>query len=347
MTLLAALLLAAAPALAQPPRLAVTLADAETRALAHSPVLKAADSELQAALDQFGVQLSALVPRLTLDGSVGYQTHVAEARFSPLSPPVPFGDHKSYSIGPALGWTLFDGGGLLSAWRGQRALAGSAEAQRDLARRQVRLMARLDYFQVQLALEQERSLVDSLRLAEAQYRDISARYRAGSASRIDWLSAHQEVLNRRRDLRGSQAALAGSLRALFALTGQGQDLDVSAALDSRVEEPLPPGVSTPTVVVALEPLEAVEARLEAAAGRPADPDYPGLLVYSRQEQARRLGARSLAAGRWPRVGLSFRSDYFYPDMPVLAGAWQNAVGVTASVPLFELGRSRKEAAGQR
>src|SRR5208282_5991691 len=99
------------------------------------------------------VQLSQLLPRVTLDGSYQYQTEVPSVALSPGAPPFQFGDHNNYSIGPTLLYTLWDGGGLLKSWRSQKALASSQDAQRELVRRQVRLITRLDYFQVQLALE--------------------------------------------------------------------------------------------------------------------------------------------------------------------------------------------------
>lgn len=343
---LAALLLAA-PAAAQPPLLSLRLADAEKAALAHSPLLKAAEDDLASAEALVDVSLSQLVPRVTLDGSYQYQTVVPKLALAPNAPPVQFGDHDAYSIGPTLSYTLFDAGGLRSAWRSQKALAGSQKAQRDLVRRQAVLLTRLDYFSVQLALEQERSLVDSLRLAQAQYGDIDKKYRAGASSRIDWLSAHQQALDRRRDLRSSEASVSAALRALFAQTGQGQGADLAVPMDARVRRPLPDDVAAPTVEVDLEPLESVETELAAAASRPADPSYPQLLVYSAQAEAQRQAARAAAEGEWPRVLLSFKSDYEYPNMPLLESTWQNTAGVAASMPLFEFGRTRRQADSQR
>ncbi len=337
----------AAPPPASAPALTLSLDQAEAAAFAHSPILKAAESDLASAQAQADAELSQLAPRVTVDGSYQYQTEVPKVALGPAAPAFQFGDHNSYSIGPTLSYTLWDEGGLLKAWRSQKALAGSQQAQRDLLRRQVRLVTRLDYFQVQLALEQERSLVDSLRLAQAQYGDIDHRYRAGAASRIDWLSAHQQVLDRRRDLLAAQSDVSSALRALFAQTGRGQDLDVSAPMDARVQLPLPEGTAPPTVSVRLEPLESVEARLSGASAAPLDEAYPQLLVYSKQAQAQELAAKSIAAGLWPRVQLAFKSDYLYPNVPLLVPAWQNTAGLTASVPIFELGRTRRQAEAQR
>lgn len=331
---------------AQTPKLAISLTEAEQAALAHSPILKAAESNLSAAEAQIDVQLSQLLPRLTADGSYQYQTEVPKVSLAPGAPPFQFGAHNSYSIGPTISYTLWDQGGLLNAWRSQKALAGSQNAQRELVRRQVLLMTRLDYFQVQLSLEQERSLMDSLRLAEAQYHDINSRFRAGASSRIDWLSAHQQVLDRRRDLRSAEADVAADLRTLFAQTGQGQGVNLSAPMDGRIQDPLPAGVRAPTVRVELDPLAMVEDKLVAAASAAVDENYPQLLFYSREAESQRLSAKSIAAGQWPRVQLTLKGAYLYPNLPLLESTWQNTALVTASLPLLEFGRTKRQSEAQ-
>ncbi len=347
MRLLLILAWLAAGVRAQPPSLSITLEEAERSALAHSPLLKQAQSSLAAAEAQVEAQLAQLAPRVTADGSYQYQTKIPGFSAAPGAPPVQFGAHDNWAVGPSASYTLWDQGALLAAWRSQKALASSDEAQRDLVRRQVLLATRLDYFQVQLALEQERSQVDSLRVAEAQFRDIDSRYRAGATSRLDWLSARQNVLARRGDLRSYQGEVAVQLRTLFAQTGQSQDADVSAPIDARIEGEEPSGLSTPTVRVALQPLESIEAALAPAATAPVDAAYPQLLVYERQSRAQVLSAKSAAAGEWPRVQVSYAGRYQYPLLPVLETTWQNTFGAQASVPIFEWGRTRSLALAQR
>lgn len=346
MSVWASALLLAVSASAETPRLALSLAAAERAALAHSPILRGAESDWASAQAQVEASFARLIPEVSLGGSFQYQTNVPKVSLAPGSPAVQFGDHRVYSVGPTVSYTLWDQGVLRQAWRSQKAVAASQEAQRDLVRRQVRLMARVDYFQVQLALEQERSLLDSLRLASEQYGDIDSRFRAGAASRIDWLSAHQQVLDRRRDLRSAQADVASALRALLALTGQSQDVDLSAPLDARVPAPLAAQVGTPTLLVDVEAPESVERGLEAEAKAPLDANDPQLRVYEEQAESQRRLARSIAAGRWPQIQFTFHSYYFYPNTPLLEGAWQNTAGLGASVPLFEFGRTAQRARAQ-
>ncbi len=345
----AAIFFIAAPsaAAAAPPELSLTLAQAESEALSHSPALKAAQSGLAAATAQVDAQFALLVPQISLQAAYQYQTIVPRLSLAPGLSSFQFGSHDSYSVGPTVSYTLWDQGTLLNAWRSQKALASSQEAQRDLVRRQVLLMTRLDYFQVQLALEQERSLADSLKLAQAQDQDIESRFRAGAASRIDSLTAQEQVVERLRDFRAAQVQASAALRTLFAQTGRNQELDASAPLDARIANSSPPEISPPTLVVNLEPLGSVEAAFKLAAEAPMDEAYPGLAVYARQARAQTLASRSLSDQLWPRFALLYKSDYMYPNMPLLESVWQNTAGVSASVPLFEFGRTRRLAAAQK
>ncbi len=340
-------LLASTPVLAQPPQLAISLAQAELEAIGHSPILKAAKSNLAAAQAQVDAQFALLLPKLTAQGSYAYQTEVPMLHILPAAPTFQFGSHDTYSAGSTLSYNFFDAGALRNAWKSQKALAYSQDEQVDLIRRQVLLMTRLDYFQVRLALESERSLSDSMRLVSAQYRDINSRYQAGSASRIDWLSAREQVLDRRRDLRGAQADVAAALRTLFAQTGQDQGLNVSAPVDERIGSPLPQGLQAPSVIVTLDEIDDLVSKLQSASKAAIDNSYPQLLVYQKQADAQRFQAKSLIAGLYPRLDFTFSSTYAYPFVPFVQWYYQNMPAFSASVPLFDGGRIQKLAQAQR
>jgi outer membrane protein TolC len=205
------------------------------------------------------------------------------------------------------------------------------------------LAARLAYFQVQLAVEQVRLVADSLWVSDAQYRDIDRRRRAGASSRIDSLSAHQDVLLRRRQFRQAQADLAASLRELIALTGQGSGLDLSLPTDPKTARTPPPGTEAASAAVSLEGLGSSLAALSGAETAGIDPSHPRLKSYEEQAESSRLNAESLGAGGWPKIQFSARSSYDYPNGPVLEYTRQNAVGLTASLPLFEGKLSAKQA----
>lgn len=339
--LLAALLLPAA-ARAQAPVFRRTLAEAEASALSRAPRLSAALSDAAAAGARADVALSGFLPRLTLDGSYRYQTEVPTLSIAPGQPAQPFGDRRTTTIGPTFSWTLWDEGALYRQWRAQKARAASSGALAELERREVALGARLAYFQLQLAREQLRLLADSLALADAEYDDIARRERAGASSRLDALQAHQEALVRRREYLDAQADLGASWSELVVLTADGEGLDPSRAGDARAPG-APAGLPAATLLVDVDELAVSTASLAAAAEVPLDPAHPRLAAYAALADAARLSARAAAAGSRPTVSATARWSYDYPFLPALRSVWQKTAGVSASVPLFEWGRSRRGA----
>ena len=336
---------AATKALAEPPRLAMSLAEAGTAALSYSPRLKAAAEQIAASRDRADSLHALLIPRLTLDGSYRYATEIPNVQLPKGFPPLPlnFGSHRTTSIGPTLTYTLWDQGVLDKGWRSQLATVRSQEDAEALARNQILLGVRLAYFQVQLSLEQVTVLGDSMNLADSQYSDIHKQLSAGAASRVDALSAHQQLLNRRKDFRQAQADVASSLRELFALTGSTSTYDLSHPMDARAARSTPAYAGTPTLLLALDPLVAPSSSLSASASRDFDAEHPELRGYTDQAQALRLTSQSLAAGQGPKIQLSGRASYDYPNIPLLETVQQNTLTLTASVPLFEASKSKRQA----
>lgn len=347
MRVLALALLLAGPAAAEAPRFRLTMVQAEGAARAHSPALRAVIEEGAGSADLADERFAALLPRLTLDGSYRYQTEVPNFSVVPGQPARPFGDHRATSIGPTLSWTLWDQGSLRMTWRAQKARAASADEQRRLAERGAILGARLAYVQVQLAGEQLRELSDSLALAEAQYKEIDNRFKAGAASRIDTLSSHQDTLQRRKLFLQAQAELSASLRELLQLVGQGDGLDLARPLDARVSSAAPRGLGEPTLLVELDGLDAAQSALNAAENAVLDAGHPRAAIYERQAEAARLAASSLNASRGPVIKLQGRASYDYPNGPVLESVSQKSVGLTATLPLFEGRQTARAVSEQR
>jgi outer membrane protein TolC len=343
---LAALL--AVPAAAEAPLFSLTLAQAEGAARAHALDAKAAAEESAAARDAADAQFAALVPRLTLDGSYRYQTEVPSLAILPGQPARAFGANRATSIGPALTWTLWDEGALYKTWKSQLAGARSREEAERLTGLLATQSARLGYVQVQLAREKVRLLADSVALADARYADVRKRLSAGAASRIDELSSHQEDIQRRKDFYAAQSDLSGALRALFQLTGLGEGLDAARPVDVRVSTPLPAGLPEPTLRVRFDALGDTPPALSAAAAEngPAA-DHPAVLSYARQAESARLAAGAAAAGMWPKLQFSGSISYQYPNGPALEYVTQKTAGLTASVPLFDMGQNSRLSGQQR
>ncbi len=328
MALLAAAFAAPASS-SRPTRFSLTLAQAEAMARAHSLEVKTADEQAAAAGSQADAQFAGLLPRVTLDGFYRYEE-------LPGALPTTFGNsHVATQIGPTLTWTLWDEGTLYKTWQAQKASARSQEEQTRLLQTQAVLGARLAYFQVLLAAEQARQLAQSVGLTTAQYDDINQRFEAGAASRIDVLRAHQEDLQRRKEFLAAQAALGGALRELLQLIGRRGNYDLSRPVDARTGFDVPEGLPQPTLLVDVEPLSRVSPELSAAAAGTWDRAHPQLLQFERQAESARFSAQSLASAEWPRVQFQGQLLYEYPTASAHEYVTQKAIGLSASIPLFE------------
>ncbi len=323
-----------------PFRISLTLSEVETATLKHSHALAAARAESQAAQHGANVQYSFVMPRLTLEGNWGYATAIPDVQLGAIK--VPFGTHVNTAIGPELDYTLWDEGALYRYWKSQLALAHSAQAQTQLQKMEVILAARLAYFQAQLALEQTKLLADSLSLSLAQYHDIHTRYVGGTSSKIDALTSHQDVLLRESEFRQAQADLASSLREIFTLMGVPQSFDLRRPVSLSTSKRMPANLKKPTAIVKIASPSSKELPWFRSS---PDAAHPEIQAFALQEESSKLAAKADAAGALPKIQLSARSYYTYPDVAVDINPtylYQNTVGVMASVPLFEAGKSAEK-----
>ncbi|HRY29820.1 MAG TPA: TolC family protein [Elusimicrobiota bacterium] len=322
------------------------LRETEERALKNSESLRAAERELAAARARERGQRAPLFPQVSLDGSFRYVSEVAAFRPAAGGPEVKLGDNENYSVGPTLSWLMWDSGGSRNRRRSASARRRAKENEAEAARRNVLLEARLDYFQVQLALEQVRLLADSLALAEAQYKDISLKQKAGAVSRLDALSAHQEVLSRQRQLRQAQTELSVALRTLLARTRPETPVDPSVTGPVDGLGRWPSLAETPTLLLGLEDLSVTRGRLEPAVAAAPDTEHPQRMALLQTAESARRAARALAGGGGPVLQFSARTSLDYPNGPKLETIHQNTVGLSARLPLFEAGKSKREAEEQ-
>ncbi|MBI5209645.1 MAG: TolC family protein [Elusimicrobia bacterium] len=339
------LMLAAVPGkAADAPALTMPLAEAEKRALETSSGLESVRLEFEAAKAAALSQRSFLVPELRLEASGRYQSEVSELALPiPGTEPRRLGDNINYSVGPAMQWNVWDMGAARKSWRSFSELAKAKSAEYESARRQSLLAARTAYFQVQLALESLRLLADHLKLASAQHRDIKLGLEAGTKSRIDLLMAHLEMLARKRQFRQARTDLASALRDLFNLTGWGEGLDASLPLDARTKDALPEGAEPPSLIIELDPIDKSAAALAKVALAGPDPSHPTLLSLAGLARSFTLASQGYKAQRWPKLTLSAKTSLDYPNGAELNDFSQNTVGLAASMPLFEWGRSADRA----
>lgn len=308
--------------------LKLTLKDVEERSLSTSHTVKAVNAEAEAVKNKAEAQRSLFYPKITLDGGYRYISEVPTLSF-PGGAKTAFGDNRNYSLGPALSWVIWDFGSISKSVKGLEAFEKSKEAEKNLINRQILLNARLAYFKVQLRMEQQRLVADSLNLAESQYRDIKNRVSAGSSNRIDLLSAHKEVLNLKIQSRQLQSDLASDLRDLYALVGSHDSSDYSISIGT-------------------DPIATSLAALSKYEGRNLDSSdlnqHPLTKLHAANAESFRLTAESFNANQLPKLSLFAKTSIDYPNGPILEQIHQNTIGVTLSMPLYEGGRSSNEAA---
>lgn len=350
-TLLGLLIATSVPAADQAPLLEIKLNNSLIGALETSGRLESAGAETQAAESKAQSQESLLWPKLSFDATLRYVTEVPTLPIPGMQ--VPFGDNESYSIGPVLSWTLWDGGALRKGWRSQQSIASSRAEEKALAERQVTLAVRLTYFSVLQEAEQQWLVADSIRVAQARSRDIERRQRAGTASKIDAISARKEVLALQLKFYKAQTELSVALRDLFSLSGKTETADLSRPADARIKNVEELSGVRPTVQIKLESM----ALLMNMLGRTSEDKehfdasvtkrHPKIRATAFQADSLRLAAEGASALHWPKLTLVAKSSLDYPNGPTLERVHQNSVGATLSWSLFEFGRVHYETAEKR
>ncbi|MES2201046.1 MAG: TolC family protein [candidate division FCPU426 bacterium] len=315
----------------------IDLKGAEDAALQASSSLRASGLDLKASEERSFAAWTYLWPRLALDASDRYNTVVPEVKLNPKGPAVKFGDNNSYSLGVGAAWTLWDSGNAWNLYRSLQAGTTARQAEYQARRRELLLKVRMGYFQAQLMAERTRVLADSLKLAQSQSHDIEVRLKAGASSRIDSLSARNEVLQRRAQYRQSRADLAAALRDLFALTALGDGLDPSVPALAGTSS-LPADTEAASLSLKMQSLEASLEALQKAEAASFNPELPQLAALKALARAARMQGDALASGHWPRVQLGARASLEYPNGPVLETIQQNSFNVSASWPIFAFGQ---------
>ncbi len=323
-----------AEAPAEVPIYELTLPEAESLALETSEQLKASVADKEAAEQQKGAAFVGQLPRLTLGGSITYNTTIPKFPISFLAGPVTisenvnFGNHWNYSVGPTLTYTLWD---TLSSYKNYRSasLADQSRAE-DLknSRLQTLQAVRSAYVQVRLAIEELQDVKAFLDLTRAQGRDVATRFRAGAASRLDVVTSERSILNYEQQFEQRQSALATSLRDLFAQIG-----DPKAPGD--LSRPAPPGIKDTSLIVKFDSLKKLLEDETSAEDVVLDfrrQPVVQSLVY--QSDSLEYSASSQKARVYPALALQASSVYTLPAGPLTSPFNQNSATLILSAPLW-------------
>ncbi len=318
----------------------------ETAALESSSMLRALRAERDAVQARQDVAGTALWPRLAFDANERYVTVVPEFSLNPKAPPVRFGDNQATSVGLGLNWTLWDGGNAFNQSAALRQVNLAKQRESEGRERETRLRARLSYIQVLLASERSRVVADSLRLAQNQARDLDLRLKAGASSRLDYLTARNEVLQKRGLYRQTQADLSAATRDLLALTGLGKDSDPSVPQTEAVALSPPAETKVATLTLRLDSLEKSLDELRVKIGTQVAQAHPQLAVQLAMAESLRKQAAAAGSGHWPSLRAGARASYDYPNGPVLEQIQQNTFTASFNWPLFSFGQEMAQAREQ-
>jgi outer membrane protein TolC len=305
------------------PVYSLRLHDAEIRALVVSHQVRAASSDKESADQQAQAQFTNLLPKLTLSGNYQYFGTLPLASLGPF-PPIPFGVNSIYNVGPTLSYTLWDTFSNLKAYQGASRLEESKGEDLKTTELQILYSLRNAYIQVQLALEELRLTNDSLALSRAQDTDVTRRYRAGSASRLDLVTADRSVINYELQYEQRQADLSSALRDLLAILDDHSPRDISHPGLAKGEHV--------TLALDLDPLEALVGT--EAEAPPPDETQPQIKSLSLQGESAERQASSQSAKLFPIIQVSggiYRERINGPNIPEFT---QETVTLSMSMPLY-------------
>jgi outer membrane protein TolC len=191
---------------------------------------------------------------------------------------------------------------------------------------------------VQLALEEERLLNDSLALARKQDRDIEANFRAGAATKLDSLEAAREVLSYQLQFEQKQSEVASDFKSLLALIVGPQPPNVARAG--------PKGVPNLQMELDFDPLERSLNEASAWAAQAPTDEQPALKSQELLKRSAERMADGEKAAIYPTLQFTASAMYQYPDQINLQAVEQNSLVVSLSMPIFEGDRTRHLAAEQ-
>ncbi|HZR82663.1 MAG TPA: efflux transporter outer membrane subunit [Candidatus Binatia bacterium] len=177
------------------------------------PDIRRAERDLAAQTAQIGVATADLYPRLTLLGSFGFDATQAADLFE--------GPSRSYSVGPAVTWNIFDAGRI----RGLIA-AEEARTSQALARYEKTILTGLQEVEDALVAfarlrEQEAASIDAIRAGRLALDLATALYKDGAVDFQNVLDAQRTLLVFEDQLARVDGSLTQSLVQLYRALGGG------------------------------------------------------------------------------------------------------------------------------
>lgn len=328
---------------AEPRTMNLTLQEAEDRAVKTSLHVQIAEAQISAASEALKVQKGSRKPRISLDSNYRYLSETAEASFGPAT--VQFNQHHNYSVGPMLSYELYDGGSDAKAIESVEKFLRAREKEHEGMRLKIILDTRLAYARVQLGIEELRLLDGSIRLVQARLKDSTQRVNLGSASRQDLLAVQREELQLKLRYMQAQDSLAESTRHLGFLIGETHLPETLIPVGAHSKR-LVQGMAAANLIIDLDDMNQTQRRLRNGVGTAPNPSHPRLQALDDLTGAARLAGESRDKEALPKVQAFAKSSYDYPNGPLDEKVWQNSVGVSISMTLYD-GGMRQGLAAQK
>ena len=329
------------------PTLSLTLGEAARMAVDRSHKLAAQREAAGAARESAASAATKLYPQIGIAAQSQVMSKIGEI-IPAVGPPVQIGDHYNWSVGPVLNWTAWDAG---ATSKSARSLARAADAERfsaEAVKKDALLESRVTYFSVQLAIEQLSLVADALAVARLQHSDVSKRAEAGTASRLDLVTAHQEVMDRERDAAEAQAELAAQVRQLVAVLDMPQAQGATAPAGKKTAAKLTAPLAKPDLLLDLDTIgNSLLSMRPLAEGEASVDEHPSAQAAREKRDAALMAWEAAKAVHWPKVTVQGSSTFQYPNFAQLDTIQQNQLSLGLSMPLLDWGMVSKDARSKK
>ncbi|MDQ3230387.1 MAG: TolC family protein, partial [Pseudobdellovibrionaceae bacterium] len=295
---------------------------------------KEAEARIGVAAAGVKAQNASQSPRLSLDGNYRYISEVPEVNLGPQE--LQLGYHHNASIGPTLSYEIYDGGVDSKATASNERNLRAEHKDRDGMRLRMIMDVRLAYARVQMGIEELHQVNESIRVVQAHLKDTQQRLKAGSASRLELLAAQREELQLNLRYSQTQTNLAEGLQHLGTLIGVTRFPEPMVPVGMRLKQASREALN-PNIVIDLETMRTSLRRLQTGVAREPNAQHPSLQAWDDRLAAVRLMAESRDHESRPKVQAFAKSTYEYPHGPLDETVWQNAVGVSVSLTLYDGG----------
>lgn len=305
------------------PKSFISFREAEEIAIENSHSIASQNYVVKSAREDAKAQQVKRYPQLSFGAESMFQSKIGEIT-NPVFGTQNVGSHTNWSTGPVLDVVVWDTGHITKK---AKSLEKNADAQMenlDYSSRQVLLNARIAYINLQYAKEQVMLVRSALSLARSQYADVSAKKSAGTADLLDLTVAHQEVVDREKDLESATGQLAVAKRDLIAALGYDPNIKDADSIDV---EPIRNVLSTL--------LPRSEAYVDVGS-------HPRVKALDDQSQAYELAAKSSSARHWPKVTARGTSTFEYPNLGNNETIQQNKAFLNLHLPILDWGLISKE-----